>query len=198
MIMLMFATVLGLVFGLIQASHWEVFLQWRYAVPFERVAPVLGHDLGFYIFALPVYGAVRDWALLITLLAIVSVTAVYWGRGAIELESGVPQLRASALRHLSALFALFFVVKAGDYLLQRYALLFSNNEVVFGAAYTDVQVRSPLLLGLAGLSLIAAALCAANVVFLSLRLPSSCGPGVRRIIGQRDRPEPRSRLPRQT
>jgi uncharacterized membrane protein (UPF0182 family) len=170
-IVLVFATVLGLMFGLIQASHWELFLKWRYAVPFERVAPVLGHDLGFYIFALPVYGVVRDWALLITLLAIVSVTVVYWGRGAIELESGFPQLGASVMRHLSALFALFFLVKAGDYLLQRYALLFSNNDIVFGAAYTDVQVRLPLLLGLAGLSLIATALCAANLVFLSLRLP---------------------------
>lgn len=170
-IVLAFATVLGLVLGLVQASNWELFLKWRYAVPFERVAPVLGHDLGFYIFALPVYGVVRDWALLITLLAIVSVTAVYWGRGAIDFESGFPQLGASVIRHLSALFALFFLVKAGDYLLQRYALLFSNNEIVFGAAYTDVQVRLPLLMGLTGLSLIATALCAANFVFLSLRLP---------------------------
>ena len=155
----------------VQASNWELFLKWRYAVPFERVAPVLGHDLGFYIFALPVYGVVRDWALLIILLAVLSATAVYWGRGAIDLEPGFPQLGASVIRHLSALFALFFLVKAGDYLLQRYALLFSNNEIVFGAAYTDVQVRLPLLMGLAGLSLIATALCAANLVFLSLRLP---------------------------
>ena len=170
-IVLVFATVLSLVLGLVQASHWELFLKWRYAVPFERVAPVLGHDLGFYIFALPVYGVVRDWALLIIILAALSATGVYWGRGAIDLQPGFPQLGAPVIRHLSALVSLFFLVKAGDYLLQRYALLLSNNEIVFGAAYTDVQVRLPLLLGLAGLSLIATALCAANLVFLSIRLP---------------------------
>ncbi len=170
-IVLAFATVLSLVLGLVQASNWELFLKWRYAVPFERVAPVLGHDLGFYIFALPVYGLMRDWALLITLLAAMTATGVYWGRGAIILEQGVPQLRAPVIRHLSVLFSLFFLVKAGDYLLQRYALLFSNNAIVFGAAYTDVQVRLPLLIGLAGLSLIATALCTANLVFLSIRLP---------------------------
>jgi uncharacterized membrane protein (UPF0182 family) len=170
-IVLVFAAVLGLVFGLVQASNWELFLKWRYAAPFERVAPVLGRDLGFYIFALPVYGVVRDWALLIIMLAAVSATGVYWGRGAIDLEPGFPQLGASVIRHLSILFSLFFLVKAGDYLLQRYALLFSNNEIVFGAAYTDVHVRLPLLMGLVGLSLIAAALCAANLVFLSIRLP---------------------------
>ena len=38
--------------------------------------------------------------LLLTLLAIVSVTVVYWGRGAIDLESGLPQLEASLIRHL--------------------------------------------------------------------------------------------------
>ncbi len=170
-IVLVFATVLGLVLGLVQASHWELFLKWRYAVPFERVAPVLGRDLGFYLFSLPLYGVVRDWALLILILAVLSATAVYWGRGAINFEPGFPQLGAPVIRHLSALFALFFLVKAGDYLLQQYALLFSNNEIVFGAAYTDVQVRLPLLLGLAGLSLIATALCAANLVFLSIRVP---------------------------
>jgi uncharacterized membrane protein (UPF0182 family) len=170
-IVLVFATVLSLVLGLVQASHWELFLKWRYAVPFERVAPVLGHDLGFYIFALPVYGVVRDWALLIIILAALSATGVYWGRGAIDLKPGFPQLGAPVIRHLSALVSLFFLVKAGDYLLQRYALLLSNNEIVFGAAYTDVHVRLPLLLGLAGLSLIATALCAANLVLWNIRLP---------------------------
>jgi uncharacterized membrane protein (UPF0182 family) len=170
-IVVVFATVLSFVFGLVQASNWELLLKWRYAVPFERVAPVLEHDLGFYIFALPVYGVVQDWALLIILLAAVSATAVYWGRGAINLEQRGPQLRASVIRHLSVLFLLFFLVKAGDYLLQRYALLLSDNGVVFGAAYTDVQVRLPLLMGLAGLSLLAAALCAANLVLLSIRVP---------------------------
>jgi len=33
-IVLVFATVLSLVLGLVQASHWEVFLKWRHAVPF--------------------------------------------------------------------------------------------------------------------------------------------------------------------
>ena len=170
-IVVVFATLLSVVFGLYQAGNWELFLKWRYAVPFERVAPVLEHDLGFYIFALPVYSVVQDWALLLILLAAISAIAVYWGRGAIDIEPGGPQLRASVIRHLSVLFMLFFLVKTGDYLLQRYALLFSDNGVVFGAACTDVQVRLPLLLGLAGLSLLAAVLCIANLVVLSIRVP---------------------------
>src|SRR2546425_3115146 len=145
-IVLAFATVLSLLIGLMQASHWEMFLKWRYAVPFERTAPLLGHDLGFYVFTLPAYGVVRDWALLITFLAALSAAGVYWGRGAIDLAQGFPRFRAPVIRHFSALLALFFLVKAGDYVLQRYDLLLSNNGVVFGAAYTDVYVRLPLLM----------------------------------------------------
>ncbi|MBI3303899.1 MAG: UPF0182 family protein, partial [Deltaproteobacteria bacterium] len=60
-------------------------------------------------------------------------------------------------------------MKAGDYVLQRYALLLSDNGVVFGAAYTDVHVRLPLLMGLVGVSLLAMVLCAANLLFLRIR-----------------------------
>lgn len=174
-IVLMFATVFSLLLGLAQASHWELFLKWLYAVPFERTAPVLGHDLGFYVFTLPVYGVVRDWALLITILAAVSAGGVYWGRGAVGLEKGFPQLRAPVIRHFSALLTLFFLVKAWDYVLQRYDLVLSNNGVVFGAAYTDVHVRLPLLIGLVGVALIAAILCAVNLIFLHIRLPVAAG-----------------------
>ena len=69
------------------------------------------------------------------------------------------------------LLAVFFLVKALDYVLQRYGLLFRNDGVVFGAGYTDVHLRVPLLTALAGLSLLGAALCAANVRALGMRLP---------------------------
>src|ERR1019366_10706655 len=99
------------------------------------VDPLFGNDLGFYVFALPLYDLVRDWGVLIILLAIVMAGGVHWARGAIDLQGPTPQVRPAAIRHLSALFALFFVLKAADYFLQRYALLLSNNGVVFGAAY---------------------------------------------------------------
>jgi uncharacterized membrane protein (UPF0182 family) len=46
-----------------------------------------------------------------------------------------------------------------------------SESVVFGAAYTDVYLRLPLLTTLAALSVVAAALCAANVRVLGYRLP---------------------------
>lgn len=163
-----FAVVLGLLLGLYEAGNWELFLKWRYAVPFGRSDPVLAQDLGFYIFSLPGYVTLRNLAGVLLVLAVVSAVAIYGGRGALDLTQGVPQMQPRMIRHLSVLFALFFLAKAGDYMLQRYALLLSDNGVVFGAAYTDVHVSLPLLVGLASLSLFAMVTCVANLWFVRL------------------------------
>jgi len=135
------AAVLGVFIGVAQAGNWETFLNWLYGVPFGRSDPLFGKDLGFYVFVLPAYGILRDWGILMVFLAIVMAGGVYWARGAIDVESGAPRVSPAAVRHLSALLAIFFIIKAADYFLQRYDLLLSNTGVVFGAAYTDVHVR---------------------------------------------------------
>ncbi len=166
------ALLLGLFIGLAQTSNWDAILKWYYAVPFGRSDPLFGNDLGFYVFSLPVYELVKDWGLLIIFLCGASAVAIYLLRGGIDYQQrGLPALSAAAIRHLSALLAIFFFVKAGGYVLQRYDLLTSNNGIVFGAAYTDVHLRLPLLVALAGASLIAAALCASNVWLAAIRLP---------------------------
>jgi len=166
-------SVLAVLIGLANAGQWETFLKGWAAVPFQRSEPLFGHDLAFYVFTVPVLDLFRDWGMLIVFLAAAIAGAVYWVRGAADRKGGRPHLTTGATRHLSVLLALFFVVKAGDYLLQRYGLLLSDNSVVFGAAYTDVHLRLPLLGSLAALSLVAAALCFANVARAGFRLPAA-------------------------
>ena len=165
------AAFLALLIGLAQAGNWEVFLKALDAVPFGRTEPLFGRDLGFYVFTVPVLGVIRDWGLLIVFLAAAIAGAVYWVRGAVDRQGGVPQLSPGATRHLSLLLGLFFLAKTGDYLLQRYGLLLSNNGVVFGAAYTDIHVRLPLLSALAAMSVVAAVLCFVNIASAGFRLP---------------------------
>src|SRR5262245_19120115 len=165
------ASLLSLVIALAYAGHWEAVLKWWYAVPFERHDPLFGHDLSFYVFTLPVYQAICGWGTFIIVLSALTAAAMYWSRGAIELGQGPPRLLAAPTRHLSALLAVFFLVKAGDYLLQRYGLLLRSNGLVFGAAYTDVTARLPLLTAMAAVSLLAALLCAATIARRDVRLP---------------------------
>src|SRR5262249_38923414 len=139
--------------------------------PFNQADPLFAHDLGFYVFTLPAYGLARDWGLLIVFLSAALGGGIYWGRGAIDVEEGFPRLSPAVVRHASVLLALFFFVKAGDYVLQRYELLVGSNGVVFGAAYTDVHLRLPLLTLLVVVSLIGAVLSLANIVAQGFRLP---------------------------
>jgi uncharacterized protein len=165
------AAVLAMFVGFAQASHWQIFLRWLHGVSFGRADPVFERDLGFYVFTLPLYDVVRNWGFLMVFLAAAMAGAIYWVRGGIELDERGPRIDVAVTRHLSLLLAVFFVVKAGDYALQRYGLLLGSNGVVFGAAYTDVHLRLPLLTALVGFSLLAAVLCAANVVARGFRLP---------------------------
>jgi len=165
------AVVLGVLIGMAQAGNWELFLRWLHAAPFGRTDPVFERDLGFYVFTLPVYDILQSWGFLILFLCAATAGGLYWARGAIEVDDGGPRLAPGVIRHLSVLLVLFFLVKAFDYVLQRYGLLLQDNGIVVGAAYTDVHVRLPLLTGLAGLAVIAAGLCAANVVARGSRLP---------------------------
>ncbi|MGE5217519.1 MAG: UPF0182 family protein [Chloroflexota bacterium] len=164
--------VIGLFVGFAQSSNWDTLLKWFYAVPFGRSDPLFGNDLGFYVFALPAYELLRDWALLIVFLCAASAVAIYLLRGEIDYQqTGFPALSGAAIRHLSALLAIYFLVKAGGYFLQRYDLLTANNGIVFGAAYTDVHLRLPLLVALIAAALIGAALCAYNIWQAAIRLP---------------------------
>ena len=47
------------IIGLFVAGQWEDWLTWRNAVPFGVADPILGHDVGFYVFSLPFLQIVR-------------------------------------------------------------------------------------------------------------------------------------------
>jgi uncharacterized protein len=172
LIVIAVASIVGGLIGLGQTGSWDTLLKYFYATPFGRTDPVFGNDLGFYVFALPFYEVLKDWFLLITFLSIAMAVAVYVARGDIHYQQGgFPTLSNTAMRHLSALLAIFFLVKAGGYLFQRYDLLASNNGIVVGAAYTDVHLRLPLLIGLASAALLGALLCIFNIWQAGIRLP---------------------------
>ncbi|HVM98227.1 MAG TPA: UPF0182 family protein, partial [Candidatus Acidoferrales bacterium] len=165
------AVMLGVFVGMAQAGNWQIWQRWLNAVPFGRSDSLFANDLGFYVFAIPLFELARDWAFLVLFLSAVFAAAIYWARGGVQIDERGPRLGPSVIRHLSVLLALFFLIKAVDYWLQRYGLLYGSNGVVSGAAYTDVHLRLPLLTVLAALSLFAGMLCAANVGARGSRLP---------------------------
>jgi uncharacterized membrane protein (UPF0182 family) len=166
------AVALGLLTAFIELSNWDVVLRFLYQMPYGASDPVFDKDIGFYLFSLPAYVALKNWLLLLVVFSAAIAGLVYWAHGDIELDKRPRRLSRSVLVHASALLGLYFAVKAWSYGLDRYHLLYSDNGVVVGAGYTDLHVRLPVLWLLAGLAIACAIACWVNVRWRTWRIPA--------------------------
>ena len=157
------AVVLGLLIAAGELSNWDTALRFLRQVPFGERDPVFDKDIGFYLFSLPAYIALKNWLLLLLFCSAGIAGAVYGARGDIALERSRRVLSPAVVTHGSALLGLFFAVKAWSYWLDRFLLLYGDNDVVVGASYTDVHVGLPVLWLLVGLAAAAAVASWANL-----------------------------------
>ena len=161
---------IGFLIAMAEMSNWDVVLRFLFQVPYGQSDPVYGTDIGFYLFSLPAYLALKDWMLLAIIFSFLIAGAVYGVRGAIALDNRRLSMSPAAIAHASALLALLFGVKAWSYYLDRFLLLYGDNGVVVGASYTDLTIGLPVLWVLVGLSVIAAVASLANLRSRTYRL----------------------------
>jgi uncharacterized membrane protein (UPF0182 family) len=156
-----------------EVHNWGIFLRFLYHVPYGANDPLYDKDLGFYLFALPAYIAIKNWMLLTLFLSALFAGAIYWVHGHIEYSAQRRSMSPTAIAHGSVLLGFFFAVKAWSYGLDRYLLLYGDNGVVVGASYTDIHVELPVLWLLIGLSIVAAFAAWANFRVHTYRLPAA-------------------------
>jgi uncharacterized membrane protein (UPF0182 family) len=166
------AVLLGLLTAAIELSNWDVVLRFLHQVPYGESDPVFGRDIGFYLFSLPAYVALKNWLLLLVAFSAAVAGAVYWAHGDIELDPPPRRFSPAVIAHASALLGLFFVLKAWSYGLDRFLLLYSDNGVVVGAGYTDLHVRLPVLWFLVGLATACAVASWINMRRRTWRIPA--------------------------
>ncbi|WP_031358988.1 UPF0182 family protein [Caballeronia sordidicola] len=164
------AIVLGLFITVGEISSWDMALRFVHQVPFGERDPIFGKDIGFYLFALPAYIALKNWLLKVLFCSAAVAGVVYGMRGDIALGQMPRGLSTAATVHGSALLGLFFVLKAWSYGLDRFLLLYGDNGVVVGASYTDVHVELPVLWLLVGVAAAASLASWANMRLRSYRI----------------------------
>ena len=125
---------------------WDEFVRLSFAGEFGRADPILGREIGFYVFTLPFLEAVQDF--------LVSVIAVGTAPHLVALNQlGVfrdwkivdEALRRRVLRILGANAVLFLLAWGWGYYLDRFELLYDSDGTVFGPGYADVNVVLPAL-----------------------------------------------------
>jgi uncharacterized membrane protein (UPF0182 family) len=164
------ALVVALFVAMGENGSWDLVLRFIYQTPYGQADPLLDNDIGFYLFSLPAYVALKNWMMLILLLSAAIAGAVYVLHGEINLDSRLWRFSPAAIAHGSALLGAYFAVKAWSYALDRYMLVYDDNGVVVGANYTDAHVQLPVLWLLIVLAVVAAIVAWANVRLRTYRL----------------------------
>ena len=183
LLILVVAVVIGLLIAIGEAGQWDLILRFIHQVPYGQNDPLFDKDIGFYLFSLPVYVALKNWMLWLLILSTLMAGGVYFVHGAINLDRRPWHISSAAIAHGSALLGLYFAVKAWSYALDRYLLLYNDNGIVVGAGYTDVHVELPVLWLLICLAAAAAVVAWANVRLRTYKLADRSGDtGLRRLF----------------
>lgn len=167
---------LGLAWGMRQ--YWDEWLRFQQGTSCSQTEsnfgqdPILGYDVGFYLFRFPFWKILFRSFFGVTLFATLAVAGFYILRLNIRSWEELQRMRPAGYAHLSLLGALLLLLKAGGYWLNRFDLLCheAGPAVVYGAGFTDVHVRLPMLSLLIGLAAVSGMLLLLNVWQRSLKL----------------------------
>ena len=153
------------------AGAWDDAVRFLYGGPFGIADPLLGRDVGFYVFRLPLLEAVVRGVFFVALVMLLAQAGlgVWLGvfRDWARLDDAARGAMASALGRNLALVAL---AAAAGYVLDRFRLLYASSGTVWGPGYVDVHVVMPGLWLMAAIALAVAALAVVAARRRDLRL----------------------------
>jgi uncharacterized protein len=135
--------VIALLFGLWAAGQWRLWLMFRHAQPFGESDPVLGYDIGFYLFRLPFLDVARGYLFALLLVSVFAAGAVYVLAGALNFR-GRARVARPARQHLAALAAALLLLFAFRAYLEVPEMLLRPAGIVHGVSNVDAAVRIPV------------------------------------------------------
>jgi uncharacterized membrane protein (UPF0182 family) len=129
--------------GSVGASHWDTFKKWSNGTSFGTKDPQFGKDVGFYVFDYPWWRFLTSFSFAMIVVTLLTVLFVNYVFGGIRMAGRGPKLTRAAQIHLSVLVGLGVLTRAVSYYLDRFGILISNNGLVDGGTYTDINARIP-------------------------------------------------------
>ncbi|MPZ66760.1 MAG: membrane protein [Pseudonocardiaceae bacterium] len=165
---------IGLIAGLSAMGDWQTVQLFLNATPFGVSDPVFGYDIGFFAFQLPFYQLLLSWAFGAVVLSFIGALVTHYIFGGVRLAGRGGQVSGPAKVQLGVVAGSFVLLKAVDYFLDRYALLFSDRQAPLfnGATYTDLNAVMPAKIILMSIAVICALAFFAGAVLRNLQLPA--------------------------
>lgn len=163
---------LGLFAGTAAATQWRTVLLWFNREAFGQTDPQFGMDLAFFVFTLPVLRFIVSFLMTVVFLSMLAALVTHYLYGGIRLAGPGTRVTRAARVQLAALAALFVLLIAVSYWLDRYSLLLNAGAKFDGASYTDIAAVMPAKAILAGIAVIVAVLFVVTAVRGDWRLPA--------------------------
>ena len=163
--------VLSFLFTSYTGSLWLEVRQFFQGVSFGITEPIFGLDASFYVFSLPFLRGLYTLLQAMVILTLLVTGVVYFTiNPPVQVGRKIVLLPYRGQTHLSLLLALSFLLKAADYRLQMYELLFSTRGMTFGPGYTDINANLPALWILFFIALVVTVLLIVNAFRRQTRL----------------------------
>lgn len=151
---------LGLFTGVVLAPSWPTAQQFLHAQPFGVQDPEFGLDVSFYMFQLPFWRGVAAVASAVLMICLLASLATHYLYGGIRITGREVVITRPARVTIAVLAALYLLVQAASFWLDRYSTLVNGGGRWTGALFTDTHARIP------GLAIIAGAAAIVAVLFL--------------------------------
>ena len=165
--------VMGLFAGASATGQWRSYSLWRHSQSFGSTDPYFGKDAGFYVFDLPWWHYLVDYAMALAVVGLMAILLLNYLFGGIRLSSRPGERVTSAAQiQISALLAMFVIAKAVDYWLDRFDLVTNDGAIFTGMGYTEDKAVLPAKEILAGIAVVCAVIFLANIWRRTWLLPS--------------------------
>ncbi len=133
---------LAIIFGSVAAGQWELILQFLNAKPFGQTDAQFGRDLGFYVFELEALQFMKGWATGLAIMTMLTTAATYGVR--LMLHRGNARSTLGVRIHIAITIAAVMALFVWSYWLARFELALNPGGFVFGATFTDDNIRAPV------------------------------------------------------
>ena len=161
------AVLLSIAFSAAAASKWQELALFLNGSSTGVTEPVFNQDIGFYLFTLPFLHTALGWALGLAFLTALLVAALYAWRGT-DIDLRLP---VRGISHVSILLAITAAAVGAAAFVGRYDLLSQHNGYIWGAGYTDVNIRVPIIWAQVVLAVVLVVALLANAVLRRIWLP---------------------------
>jgi uncharacterized protein len=159
------SAIAGVVAALGMRESWRIFALYFHQAPTSVADPIFNKPVGFYLFTLPFYDTISEWALylaFITLVAAVIYAALAMTQQGFVNNGDSAKARRTSLTAVSIPLAGWLVIFAWRFLLSRYPYLWEDHQTFSGVTFVEANHLIPALTWVAIALVVAAAICLIN------------------------------------